>query len=90
MFPPQPKGWGFHKTDYMNNAHLEGEIKGFYGDLKATQETLSYERENLAKTLKNGLGEAMIEYLNNPPKPNRWKGLKMRIKRWWNNRKSGR
>lgn len=74
----------------MNNAHLEGEIKGFYGDLKATQETLSYERENLAKTLKNGLGEAMIEYLNNPPKPNRWKGLKMRIKRWWNNRKSGR
>lgn len=73
----------------MNNAHLEGEIKGFYGDLKATQETLSYERENLAKTLKNGLGEAMIEYLNNPPKPNRWKGLKMKIKRWWNNRKSG-
>ena len=73
----------------MNDAHLEGEIKAFYGDLKATEEILSYERENLARTLKNGLGEAIVGYLNNPPKPNRWKGFKMRFKRWWNNKKSG-
>ena len=72
-----------------NKAHLEGEIKGFYGDLKATEETLSYQRENLAKTLKNGAGEAMLSYLTNPPKPNKWKGFKIRFKRWWNNRKSG-
>ena len=39
----------------MNNAHLEGEIKAFYGDLKATEEILSYERENLAKSLKMAL-----------------------------------
>ena len=72
-----------------NKAHLEGEIKGFYDNLKATEETLSYQRENLAKTLKNGAGEAMLSYLTNPPKPNKWKGFKIRFKRWWNNRKSG-
>lgn len=70
----------------MNNAHLEGEIKAFYGDIKATEDILSYERENLAKTLKNGLGEEIKNYLENPPKPSYWKGLKLRLKRWWNNR----
>lgn len=72
-----------------NNAHLRSEIEGFYGDLKATEETLSYQRENLAKAFKNGLGEDIKTYLNNPPKPNYWKGLKMKLNRWWNNRKSG-
>jgi hypothetical protein len=71
----------------MNNAHLEGEINAFYGDLKATEEILSYERENLARALKNGLGEDIKEYLDNPPKPNYWKGFKMRLKRWWYNKK---
>jgi hypothetical protein len=70
----------------MNKQHLDGEIKAFYGDLKATEEILSYNRENLAKTLKNGLGEEIKRYLNNPPKPNYWKGFKMRLKRWWTNR----
>lgn len=69
----------------MNKQHLDGEIKAFYGDLKATEEILSYNRENLAKTLKNGLGEEIKRYLNNPPKPNYWKGFKMRLKRWWAN-----
>lgn len=77
------------KETMDNNAHLEGEIKGFYGDLKATQESLSYQRETLAKTFKNGLGEEIRSYLINPPKPNKWKGLKLRLKRWWYNRKSG-
>lgn len=71
----------------MNNAHLEGEINAFYGDLKATEEILSYERENLARALKNGLGEDIKEYLDNPPRPNYWKGFKMRLKRWWYNKK---
>lgn len=71
----------------MNNAHLEGEINAFYGDLKATEKILSYERENLARALKNGLGEDIKEYLDNPPKPNYWKGFKMRLKRWWYNKK---
>ena len=73
----------------MNDAHLEGEIKAFYGDLKATEDMLSQSRENLAKTLKNGLGEDIKKYLNNPPKPNYWKGFKMKLKRWWQNKKSG-
>lgn len=71
----------------MNDIHLEGEIKAFYGDLKATEEILSYERENLAKSLKNGLGEDIKKYLDNPPKPNYWSGLKLRLKRWQANRK---
>jgi hypothetical protein len=71
----------------MNNVHIEGEIKAFYGDLKATEDILSYEREKLARELKNGLGEEIKEYLANPPKPNYWKGLKFKIKRWWNNKK---
>lgn len=69
----------------MNKAHLDGEIQAFYGDLKATEDMLLQSRENLAKTLKNGLGEDIKKYLNNPPKPNYWKGLKLRFKRWWNN-----
>lgn len=72
-----------------NNKHLESEINGLKGDLKNTQEVLSYEQQNYAKTLKNGLGEDILQYLNNPPKPNKWKGFKMRLKRWWYNRKSG-
>lgn len=71
----------------MNNAHLEGEIKAFYGEIKSTEEILSYERENLAKTLKNGLGEEIKTYLNNPPKPNYWSGLILRLKRWWTYKK---
>jgi hypothetical protein len=69
----------------MNKPHLEGEIQAFYGDIKATEDILSYERENYAKTLKNGLGNDIINHLNNPPKPNHWKGFKMRLKRWWKN-----
>lgn len=71
----------------MNDKHLEGEINAFYGDIKATEELLSYERENLAKTLKNWLGEDIKNYINNPPKPNYWEGFKIKFKRWWNKRK---
>lgn len=72
----------------MNNNHLEGEIKGFWGDIKATEEKLSYDRENYARRLKNGLGESIISHLENPPKPNKWKGLKFKIKKWWYNLKN--
>jgi hypothetical protein len=71
-----------------NSSHLQGEINGFWGDIKATEEKLSYDRKNYAETLKNGLGNDIINYLNNPPKPNRWKGFKMKVMRWWYNRKS--
>lgn len=74
----------------MNDIHLEGEIKAFYGDLKATEDILSYERENLARRLKNGLGEEMKTYINNPPKTNYWIELKFKIKRWWNKIKGSR
>lgn len=73
----------------MNNVHLDGEIKAFYGDIKATQDVLSFQRENLARELKNGFGDEIKKHLNNPPKPNYFKGLKMKIKRWINNKKSG-
>lgn len=73
----------------MNDNRLEDEIKAFYGDIKSTEDILSFEREKLARTLKNGLGDEIKNYLNNPPKPNYLKGFKLKIKRWWNNRKSG-
>lgn len=63
-----------------NDKHLQGEIDGFWGDIKATQEILSYERENLAKALKNGLGDNIKEYLTNPTKPSVWKRVKIKIK----------
>ena len=71
-----------------NNNHLQGEINGFWGDIKATEEQLSYERQNYARRLKNGLGEDIINYLDNPPKPNYWKGIKMKFLRWYYNKKS--
>ena len=70
-----------------NNGDLKKEIEQFWGDIKAMQEQLSYERQNYANVLKNGMGKDMVEYINNPPKPNRWKGFKLKLKRWWNNRK---
>lgn len=68
-----------------NKAHLEGEIQGFWGDIKATEDKLSYDRKEYARRLKNGLGESIVDYLNNPPKPNKWNGFKMKLKRWWQN-----
>ena len=71
----------------MNN-QLNKEIDGFWGDKKESERELSYERNNYARRLKNGLGDDIINYLNNPPKPNKWKGFKIRLKRWWNNKKN--
>ena len=50
---------------YTLNLASQGEIKAFYGDLKATEEMLSYERENLARTLKNGFGDNIRNYIDN-------------------------
>ena len=52
----------------MNN-QLNKEIDGFWGDKKESERELSYERNNYARRLKNGLGDDIINYLNNPPKP---------------------
>ena len=71
----------------MNDIHLEGEIKAFYGDIKATENVLSYERENLARQFKNGLGDEIKIYINNPPKPNYLNGIKIKLRRWWNKKK---
>ena len=49
----------------MMDNNLEREINGFWGDIKATEDKLSYDRENYARTLKNGLGDDIINYLNN-------------------------
>ena len=65
-----------------NNNHLQGEINGFWGDLKAIEEQLSYERQNYAEKLKNGLGESIINNLNNPPKPNKLDIFKFKLKKW--------
>lgn len=56
------------------------EIKGLRDDEKSGTITILAEKENFAKSLKNGLGEAMIDYLNNPPKPSLWTKIKRRIR----------
>ena len=56
------------------------EIKGLRDDEKSGTITILAEKENFAKSLKNGFGEAMIDYLNNPPKPSLWTKIKRRIR----------
>lgn len=56
----------------MNDAHLNGEIKAFWGDIAATQDKLLYERNDYARRLKNGLGEDIVRYLNTPIKNSSW------------------
>jgi hypothetical protein len=74
----------------MDRIELNKEINAFYGDIKATEDILSFEREDFARRLKNGLGDDIKDYLTNPPKPNYWNGFKIKLNRWWNNRKSGK
>ena len=59
------------------------QIDAFYGDIKMIEQELSYEKENITRSLKNGLGEDILNTLNNKTKPNYWKGLKLKIKRWY-------
>lgn len=68
----------------MSDYHIENEINGFWGDIKATEEKLSYERETYARRLKNGLGDDIISYLETPPKISKWKKIKNKIKKWCN------
>lgn len=70
-----------------SNSGLENEIRGLEADQTASMEYLSIQKEKLAKRLKNSEGEDMVKYLKNPPKPNRWKGFRMRVSRWWNNKR---
>lgn len=64
-----------------NEVEILREIKGLRDDEKSGMVTISAEKENFARSLKNGLGEAMIEYLNNPPRPNLWVRLKRRFRK---------
>lgn len=57
------------------------EIKGFRDDEKSGAVVINAEKENFAKSLKNGLGEAMIEHLLNPPKPNLWVRIKRKLRK---------
>ena len=70
--------------EQMNNYGLEAEIRGLKDDEKVSTDYLSIQKENLAKSLKNGDGEDMVKLLKNPPKPNRWLGFKIKFSRWWN------
>lgn len=69
-----------------NNIHLKQEIDGYRNDIKATEELLYHNRKTFAEQIKNGMGNDIKNYLDNPPKPNYIKGVKIKFKRWWNNR----
>jgi hypothetical protein len=64
-----------------NEVEILREIKGLRDDKKSGSIVLSAEKEKFAKSLKNGLGEAMINHLNNPPKPSLWSRLKQRLRK---------
>jgi hypothetical protein len=71
-----------------SDIHLKGEIDAFWGDIKATEEQLSYERQNYARTLKNGLGDDIIKQLNKPPKSKLVQKVKNRIYKFYYKLKS--
>ena len=56
------------------------EIQGLKNDQKSGAVVIESEKQKFAKSLKNGLGEAMMMDLINPPKPSRWRRIKTRIR----------
>ena len=64
------------------------ELRGLKQDIKVGEREVIREQQNFANSLKNGLGEAMINHLENPPKPNYWTALKIKWNRWKSNKKS--
>lgn len=64
-----------------NEIEVLREIKGLRDEERSGLVTISAEKENFARSLKNGFGEAMVEHLNNPPKPSLFKRIKKYFKK---------
>lgn len=58
------------------------EIDGYKGDKLAIQESLDADKFSFQHKLENGMGERMMEQLNNPPKRSFLVGLKYKYIRW--------
>lgn len=69
----------------MSNIELDKEISAFYGEKKAIEESLFYEQQKFANAIKNGIGEELKKYLENPPQVKYQKSFKMKLKQWYNN-----
>lgn len=69
----------------MSNIELDKEISAFYGEKKAIEESLFYEQQNFANAIKNGIGEELKKYLENPPKTIYQKSFKTKLKQYYNN-----
>lgn len=66
----------------MSNIELDKEISAFYSEKKAIEETLFYEQQNFANAIKNGIGEELKKYLENPPvKENFWGKIIKKLKK---------
>ena len=63
------------------NIDILREIKGLRDDEKSGMITILSEKEKFARSLKNGLGETMVEHLINPPKPSFFKRIKKYFKK---------
>ena len=64
-----------------NNNELQREINAFWDDRKSMELQLSSEREKYARMIINGLGEDLIKSIETPPKQNKWRLFKNKIKR---------
>lgn len=69
----------------IDNIELNNELERFYGEKKMNEDILLSEREKFIKALKNGIGEELKEYLENPPKAIYQKSFKMKLKQYYNN-----
>lgn len=60
------------------------EVQGLANDIKAKENALEAEKYIFERKLRNGLGQEIINKLNNPEKPSLKLSFKLKIIRWFN------
>lgn len=61
---------------------LKKEIEKFKGEISSKDYAIEAEKYSFERQLKNGLGEEIINTLNNPPKSNLWTKIKLKYNKW--------
>jgi hypothetical protein len=63
--------------------NFDKEFEGYQNDKKEISETLEFEKEKYAETLKKNVGENMIKELTNPTTKTIKHSKKYKFKQWW-------
>ena len=69
------------KTDF------DKEFEGFQNDKKEISETLEFEKDKYAETIKLNLGENILKELSNPSIKTVKHSKKYKIRQWWSDLK---